>query len=399
MQPKDAARILVAALAIALGAASAWAAGPTIVVRDMRGKDVVIPKEASRVATIDDGFVEGVMTNLGVIKKVVAIASWSMKRDYTYEFKTASGQGYAYTKGWNTMKYLNPWLDDLPCFNSPQGNVLGYEVLAKANPDLVIMRVGDTPVGAGNIEAAQKTISTIEALGYPLLVIYAPSWYKNSDLSTMRDEMGVIGRAFGKEKEAYALADYLRGTIDLVKARTKDIPESQKAKALYIGLNPNVRKQGGAGSVSGKDTPESYIIESIVNARNVFREDGSGKILNPEQIYALDPDLIILPTSNGYHPPREIYEDADFAILGELRAIKNRRAYAMPWTPMNASRRVEYPIDILIIAKACYPDRFKDIKVHDFALDLYKKVYGVDDAAARGLRSTQWLDWTVENDF
>lgn len=37
-------------------------------------------------AAIDDGFVEGVMTHLGVIDKITAIGSWSMKRDYKYDF-------------------------------------------------------------------------------------------------------------------------------------------------------------------------------------------------------------------------------------------------------------------------------------------------------------------------
>lgn len=71
----------------------------------------------------------------------------------------------------------------------------------------------------------------------------------------------------------------------------------------------------------------------------------------------------------------------------------------MPWTPMNCSRRVEYPLDMLIIAKAAYPELFSDIKIHEVALQFYKDVYHVDDATARGLRSAQWLDWTVENDF
>nr|MBP7246491.1 hypothetical protein [Brachymonas sp.] len=67
--------------------------------------------------------------------------------------------------------------------------------------------------------------------------------------------------------------------------------------------------------------------------------------------------------------------------------------------PMNCARRVEYPLDMLVIAKAAYPEQFKDIKVHEFALKFYKDVYKVDDKTAKGLRSTQWLDWTVENDF
>ena len=55
-------------------------------VTDMRGKQVNIPENLERVATIDDGFIEGVMTHLGVINKVTAIGSWSMKRDYKYTY-------------------------------------------------------------------------------------------------------------------------------------------------------------------------------------------------------------------------------------------------------------------------------------------------------------------------
>ena len=122
-------------------------------------------------------------------------------------------------------------------------------------------------------------------------------------------------------------------------------------------------------------------------------------ILSAEQIYALDPDVIVLPTSNGYHPPRELYESKAFEIMHELRAIKEKRVFAMPWSPMNCARRVEYPLDMLIIAKAAYPDKFKDIKVHEFALKFYQDIYGVSLEEAKKLRSEQILDWTLEYDF
>ena len=66
---------------------------------------------------------------------------------------------------------------------------------------------------------------------------------------------------------------------------------------------------------------------------------------------------------------------------------------------MNASRRVEYPLDMLIIAKAAYPERFADISVYDFALRFYQDIYGVSEETARGLRSTQLLDWMAESGF
>ena len=150
-------------------------------IKDMRGAEVKIASPLERVATIDDGFVESVMTHLGVIDKVKLIGSWSMKRDYKYDFTTKTGEAYA-LRGWNVMKYLHPWLNDLPCVNSPQGNVVNFEALANENPQLVILRIGDCTLRGSNKDAVEKTIATIEALGIPLAVIYAP---RGAEIATM----------------------------------------------------------------------------------------------------------------------------------------------------------------------------------------------------------------------
>lgn len=366
-------------------------------ITDMRGIAVTVPDAPQAVATIDDGFIEGVMTHLGVIDRIKAIGSWSMKRDYHYTFLSRSGENYEY-RGWNTMKFLHPWLDNLPCVNSPQGNIINYEKLATVAPDVVLLRVGDTPVGTDR-EKVQKTIGTIEALGLPLVVLYSPTWFRTEDLSTMKIEAGIIGELFGLRKKAENLADRLAETETLIRKRTSDMEDAEKSSVLFFGLRPDVRKKGGAGSVHGLDTPESYIIEQVVHARNAYRGKGTSVPMSTEQVYACDPDVIILPTANGYHPPRELYEASYYADMQELRAVKERRVYALPWTPMNASRRIEYPLDMLIIAKAAYPERFRDVHVYEFALKFYQEIYGVDETTAKGLRSTQLLDWMAESDF
>ena len=371
------------------------ALGGEFSIKDMRGAEVKIASPLEWVATIDDGFVESVMTHLGVIDKVKLIGSWSMKRDYKYDFTTKAGEAYT-LRGWNVMKYLHPWLNDLPCVNSPQGNVINFEALANENPQLVILRIGDCTLRGSNKDAVEKTIATIEALGIPLAVIYAP---RGAEIATMQEEMRVLGEIFGQKDKALKLFEYLDKTQKLVQERTANLKDDQKVSMLYMGLNPNIRKNGGVASAYGVNTPESFIIENIAGAKNAFRGDGSNVILSTEQLYAIDPDVIVLPTSNGYHPASELLSSADFEKLEELKAIKNKRVYAMPWSPMNCARRVEYPIDILIIAKAAYPQLFSDIKVHKFVLDFYKDVYGVSEEQAKALRSEQILDWTVEYDF
>jgi len=369
------------------------------IVKDMRGVSVNIPKNLERIATINDGFVESVMTHLGVIDKIVAIGSWSMKRRYKYQSYEYIDDKEKILEGKNTMLSINPELDSKICINSPQGDIISYEALVKSSPELVIMRVGDCTIKGSNKEVLNKIINTIENLGIPLVVIYSPTYLSKNSLSSMKQEMQVLGDIFGQRDKALKLYEYLVSIENMVKDRTKKVADKDKQKVLYIGLNSTATKDGGSGFVTGVNTPESYIIESVINASNAYRGIGSRVIMSAEQIYALDPDIILLPTLYGYHPVEELYKSSNFNRLSELRAVKTRRVFSMPFTPMNCARRLEYPIDILVMAKAIYPELFSDIKVHEFSIQFYKNIYGVDDKKAKELLSNQLLDWTLTDDF
>lgn len=391
-------KILFICVLLILSFAASVAFAQTRTIRDMRGVEVTIPNRITKVATIDDGFVEAIMTHLGVIETVQVIGSWALKLHTPYTFPSSSGED---TEHWGAspMRIINPWLDELDCITSRQGIGLDFEMLAAKNPDVVILRVGDCTIGAADKAVVNKSIATIEALGLPLVVLYAPSWFKNSDLSTLVEEASVIDSVFNKPEGSVELLKWLGSMEGLIRERTATIDEEKKTRLLYFGLSSKVRQQGAAGTAHGLDTPESYMVESVANAVNAFRGRGSGVPLSAEQVYALDPDVIVLPTFNGYHPASELYEADYYASLSELRAIRQKRVHSLPYSPKNCARRLEYPLDMLIIAKAAYPNLFEDIKVHEYALELYMKAYGIDQNLAEQVRSKQFLDWTVESDF
>ncbi|WP_269851411.1 ABC transporter substrate-binding protein [Methanosarcina horonobensis] len=260
-------------------------------VTDMRGVQVKLPKDIQRIATIDDGFVEGVLTNLSEVEKVVSVGSVGLGSSSLYQSNITlnSGTNYTFSGGSNTMCVVNPWLANVSCTESSSGmTIINYEKLASANPDVLIIRVGDCSMSANDIENNNKKISTIKSLGIPVIVLYSPNNYNNSGLNTMRDEMRVIGQLFDKEEKTMALADYLDNTEKMILDRTKDIPEEEKVTALYLGISSKARQSGGAGYVSGIDTPESYILETVANGRNAYQDTGSGKLLNAEQVLALN---------------------------------------------------------------------------------------------------------------
>ena len=363
----------------------------------MRGVTVTVPARISRVATVDDGFVESVMTRFGVIRTLVAVGSASLQDTWSYAYPSADGRGFSIADGMGTMRALHPWLADLPCA-SCRGDAINYETIAAAKPDVIVLRVGDCSVGTTS-EVVARSVDVIGATGAPVVVLRSPADYRGRGTETLRAEIDVLGRLFGREAEAAALADELAEAEAMIRGRIPGDPEAPKPRVLYLGLASGARSSGGAAFVWGTDTAESWMVERVLGGRNAYRGAGAHVLLNAEQILALDPDIIVLPTSAGYHPPRELAEAPYFRELQHLRAVREGRVYALPWSPNNCARRLEYPLDLLVMAKGAYPDRFKDLAVHEWALAFYQRTYKVDRSQAIMLRRAQWLDWTVNEGF
>jgi len=371
---------------------------------DSRGVAVQVPTEIERVVTISDGLVEGTMAALGVDDTIVGTGSSCIpgKGTWTYSYQT-DDEMVEGTGGKNVVGELIPRLKDLPHVVE-YGVAMNYETLSSLEPDVVIMRLGSCSIPTTDNDKIVKTIQTIESLEIPLVVLYSPNCYDQSNLETISDEVTLIGEVFGKEDEANKIADYLKSQLEMIIERTRNIDEEEKPTVLMFGLTSHNADFGmsanGPGVTYGLKTPESYMIEDIVNAKNAFRSDiGTTQTVSTEQVLAMDPDVIVLSTWNGYHPVEELYDSTNYKNLHELSAVKNRRVASLPFMPCNSVRRLEYPIELMVIATAAYPDQFADIKVHDWVPEFYQNVYGVDEETAIGLRSAQWLDWTMEEDF
>ncbi len=381
------------------GGAAEGAARPAIrTVIDMRGAAVRVPARLTRVATINDGFVESVMSRLGTIRTLVAVGSSSQQRVWAYTYAADDGRTFSVADGMGTMRALHPWLAGLPCASYTSGDAVNYETIASARPEIVIVRVGDCTVGPSG-EAVSRLLEVFGAMGIPVVVLRSPADYRGRGLETLRAEIEVLGRVFGEEREAAALADELGESEAMIRARVGGVPALERPRVLYLGLSAGASSSGGAAFAWGPGSVESWMIEEVIGARNAYRGPGARVVLNAEQILALDPDVIFLPTSGGYHPPWELAEAPRFRELRRLRAVRDRRVYPLPWTPMNCARRLEYPLDLLVMAKGAFPRRFADVAVHAWAEEFYRRTYRVDAGQARMLLRAQWLDWTAEAGF
>ncbi|MCK4527833.1 ABC transporter substrate-binding protein, partial [candidate division WOR-3 bacterium] len=53
------------------------------------------------------------------------------------------------------------------------------------------------------------------------------------------------------------------------------------------------------------------------------------------------------------------------------------------------SERLEFPIELMIEAKCCYPERFADIDISEWSSDYYKEIYGIEDDKVEEIKLAQ----------
>lgn len=366
------------------------------IVTDSRGVEVKVPVNIERVVTVSDGLVEEVMVVLNVNNTLVGLGSKGLQYEGDFTYPDENGTNVTVSGGKHIVLALSPDVKTLPLVMD-YGLAMNYETLASVEPDIVIIRFGDSSFLSAEDDNAKKTIQTIESLGIPLVVLYSPNCYENSNPTAVSDEIRVIGQVFGKEEEADRIASCLESRQEIIKERTQNISDEEKPEVLMLGLSPMHRTETSVGIAWGLKTTESYMIEDVVNAKNAFRSDlGSFEIVSTEKVLAMDPDVIVIGTAAHYAPPEELYEAPYYKNLRELQAVKNQRVVSLPYSPRNSAKRLEYPIDLMVIAKAAYPEKFEDIDLNEWILSFYQEVYGIDRDTAIQLRSAQLMDWCVE---
>lgn len=351
-------------------------------VTDMRGVEVSIPEDPQRVVAISRSLIDTTMYIFGVEDKLVGGSVW--KRNDGYEDYTWGSETY-HVCPWISF-VLNPNyrnLTNVGGFGGPYGTV-NVETIASLEPDLLILR------DLGNDdEAVQKFLESMEQLNIPTVVLKYPDCYDDIDVSTIYEEVRLLGEVFDRQEEAERIVDHMDAQVQLIRERTADVDEDETPRVLYFGAPSQAADSGGVGYAFGTETIESIFLEDIVNAKNAY--DGTGTdIISTEHLLALDPDVIILSTYSGYHPPREMYEAERFGKVQDLRVLKEGKVYSLSATPCK-SERLEFPINLMIEAKAIYPERFEDIDLEVWIRDYFMGLYGVDEENAEELMDSLLL--------
>ena len=231
---------------------------------------------------------------------------------------------------------------------------LDKEALAKVKPDLYI-----GGINADDLRAANKI--GVKAYG----MAYNTFEYIEYNLKT-------LGTLFGVEERATFVVNYLKGLLDIVDERTKDLKEEDRPTAIMLSTAP--------GEISSKvDTMAETMMKragcvSVVPETYTKMPDKAN--VGIEQILKWNPDVIFFQDLDCELNSKILYSSD---VWKNANAVTKHSVFDIPssldsWTKSDPACY----LGILYMCKQVYPSLFEDIDIKERTIDFYKTIYGLD---------------------
>ena len=249
------------------------------------------------------------------------------------------------------------------------GNVINVEELMKLNPDVVfysennneqkdvLTKAGFAAIG---ISANGWNYDCIETLNQWLVTLTEVFKYSDDiNILTERSE-----KARNKSNDIY----------NMIKEKLSNLPDEDKKRIFFL-----FQYNDTTMLTSGKNFFGEWWANAVnaINVAEELKKDNS-VATNLEQVYAWDPDMIII-TNFTTALPKDLYENTIGTYdWSEIKAVKDKEVYKMPlgmyrtYTP-----GIDTPITLLWFAKTVYPNIFSDIDLIKETREYYEDIFGI----------------------
>jgi iron complex transport system substrate-binding protein len=312
---------------------------------DHDGDEIVIPAKIERVAVSGIWPLSAFITMyLGSADKIIAIAPAPM----------AAAQNGVIGKVF--PNYLNAATDWI------QNDEINVEEMMKLKPDVVFCSAGGT----------DKAV--IQAAGIPAIAVSATKWDYDC-IVTFDKWVEILEQVFPGEAHVDGVSEYSKRVYDEVQAVVKDIPDEERPRAMFL-----FQYTDSVMITSGKYFFGQYWISAGggVNVAEGMSEKGSNAVINMEQVYEWNPEVIYI-TNFTPAQPDDLYNNA---IGGDdwskVEAIKNNRVYKMPLGAYRSyTPGIDTPLTLKWMAKTLYPELFADVDMTQEVKDYYSQYFGV----------------------
>ena len=319
----------------------------TITITDHADREVEVPAEINRIVVADIYPMASVLTVfLGSAKKLVGIDPVCM---------SAAESGL--------LGELFPEILDADT-SFMNGADLNVESLLALEPDVVFCSAGNS-----------ELISTLENAQIPAVGI-SPSKWDYDILETYDQWTALLSQMFPENSnKSEEISAYSKEVYEQVQEMVKDIPQEEKKKVLFLFQYDDQQMV-----TSGKHFFGQFWCDAVgaLTAAEEIEVDNSNAVINMEQVYQWNPDVIII-TNFTPTQPEDLYHNA---VGGDdwstVKAVQDKQVYKMPLgTYRSYTPSADTPVTLYWMAKTVYPDLFPDLDITKEVKDYYQDLYQV----------------------
>ncbi len=327
-----------------------------IVVKDMLGRDVLIPKEVNRVVGLRAGALR-LLLYCGAKDMIAGIE----------EIERRPGRPYM---------DAHSELKELPVIGPSMGG--DAELILNARPDVIFISYTTT----ADANALQNKTAI------PVIAIECPEFATGKE--KLFFSLRLIGKVINKTERVESLISYITSSIQELNNRTKNIHPDNKPRTYIGGVNYS-------GSHGINSTQPFYPPFIFTNSRNVASSIDDrlvshvkGTFIDKEQLLKWDPDYLFIDQSGMNIVKNDLFPGN--ALYNNLKAIQNDNVHMV--SPYN-NYAINYEMVLVnswYVASILYPEQFKDIDFPSKAEEIINTFLGINNGFAPFASAFKKLD-------
>jgi iron complex transport system substrate-binding protein len=257
----------------------------------------------------------------------------------------------------NQQPYLYEGLGDLPFTGQLYGgkSTLNLEELLSTGAEIII------DLGDYKKSVAEDLTALQEQTGLPCIFLEA-------DLPHMAEAFRTLGTLLDREERGEELAALVEETLAMAERNSAAIPESDRVTVLYSSgpdpLGTNAEGSSQAQVLGMVGAVNAVVVEDVTSK-------GGGNIINMEQLYNFDPDVVIVSEDGALE---QVLTDAAW---GQLRAVQEGRVYRVPMDPycwLSAPPSMNMILGVWYLGNLLYPEVY-DYDMAAKTQEIYKTLW------------------------